>query len=327
MYKMIGGDSVEYGPVTAEQLKEWIAEHRANRHTLVQEVGTTNWVPLGQMSEFADALTAAEMAWQDTTRSLAEHDSDKTETSVQTTRKAEFRVTDCLGDAWSLMTRHPSLTIGGATLAWLIVTVLTFGTCVGGLLRIMISGPLYGGLAILYLKLIREEKTSLKELFAGFMGPFGQLMIVWLVARLVSDAGLALCILPGVFLKVIWVFGLALVADKGMPFWPALELSRQTVMANLPRIVTLLVLAYLPMVVFETYTIYRIGEYVIENFGNSTLAYDSEEFREKLKQLLGFAATLGFQEHFVLLLNLPFATASVLYAYERFFGRTKDRTC
>jgi hypothetical protein len=53
MYKIIGSDRVEYGPVPAEQIKEWIAEGRANDQTQVQLVGTNEWQPLGTVPEFA----------------------------------------------------------------------------------------------------------------------------------------------------------------------------------------------------------------------------------------------------------------------------------
>jgi hypothetical protein len=53
MFKIIGSDQSEYGPVSADQIKEWIAEGRANDQTLVQLVGTSEWKPLGAFGEFA----------------------------------------------------------------------------------------------------------------------------------------------------------------------------------------------------------------------------------------------------------------------------------
>jgi TM2 domain-containing membrane protein YozV len=56
MYKIIGKDGQQYGPVTAEQLRTWIAENRANAQTLVQGDGTQDWKPLGSFAEFAADL-------------------------------------------------------------------------------------------------------------------------------------------------------------------------------------------------------------------------------------------------------------------------------
>jgi hypothetical protein len=53
MFKIIGGDGKEYGPVTTEQLRQWIAEGRVNHQTLAQAEGDTQWKPLGQYAEFA----------------------------------------------------------------------------------------------------------------------------------------------------------------------------------------------------------------------------------------------------------------------------------
>jgi hypothetical protein len=56
MYKIIGADQKEYGPVTTEQVRQWIAERRANAQTKVQAEGSTEWKSLGSLPEFAAAL-------------------------------------------------------------------------------------------------------------------------------------------------------------------------------------------------------------------------------------------------------------------------------
>lgn len=56
MYKVIGVDGKEYGPVSAEQLREWIAAGRANAQSMVQAEGTEGWKPLAQLPEFAAVL-------------------------------------------------------------------------------------------------------------------------------------------------------------------------------------------------------------------------------------------------------------------------------
>lgn len=59
MYKMLGHDKAEYGPVSAEALRQWIAEGRANAQTLIQAAGATEFKPLAQFPEFQQALAAA----------------------------------------------------------------------------------------------------------------------------------------------------------------------------------------------------------------------------------------------------------------------------
>src|SRR5262245_52985035 len=58
MYKILGTDQKQYGPVTADQLRQWIKEGRANAQTLVQSEGSTEWKPLSAFPELADALAA-----------------------------------------------------------------------------------------------------------------------------------------------------------------------------------------------------------------------------------------------------------------------------
>jgi TM2 domain-containing membrane protein YozV len=58
MYKIIGIDGQPYGPVGADQIRRWIAEHRANAHTLIQSEGSTEWKPLVSFPEFAADLKA-----------------------------------------------------------------------------------------------------------------------------------------------------------------------------------------------------------------------------------------------------------------------------
>jgi hypothetical protein len=58
MFKIQGADQKEYGPISADVLRQWIAERRADGRTLVQAAGTTAWRPLAEFPEFAAALAA-----------------------------------------------------------------------------------------------------------------------------------------------------------------------------------------------------------------------------------------------------------------------------
>src|SRR5258706_10389878 len=59
MYKIIGADGKEYGPITTEQLRQWIAEGRANPQTKVLLEGTTEWKTLSEYPEFASPMPGA----------------------------------------------------------------------------------------------------------------------------------------------------------------------------------------------------------------------------------------------------------------------------
>jgi len=57
MYKIIGADEREYGPVNVDQLRQWIAEGRVNRQTKAQAESGGAWRPLTELPELAELLT------------------------------------------------------------------------------------------------------------------------------------------------------------------------------------------------------------------------------------------------------------------------------
>lgn len=60
MYQVRGGDQLEYGPIPAERVMEWIGQRRLDRRSLARRMGETEWRPLGEFPEFAAALAATE---------------------------------------------------------------------------------------------------------------------------------------------------------------------------------------------------------------------------------------------------------------------------
>ncbi|MGO8928842.1 MAG: DUF4190 domain-containing protein [Limisphaerales bacterium] len=56
MFKLLGTDNKEYGPISADQIRAWIAQGRANARTQLQAKGSTEWKPLAEFPEFAAAL-------------------------------------------------------------------------------------------------------------------------------------------------------------------------------------------------------------------------------------------------------------------------------
>lgn len=53
MYKIIGNDGKTYGPVAADQIREWIAQGRVENRTAVLPAGAVEWTFLGLLPEFA----------------------------------------------------------------------------------------------------------------------------------------------------------------------------------------------------------------------------------------------------------------------------------
>ena len=59
MYKIIGADGKEYGPISIEVLRQWIAEGRANGQTRVLPEGGTEWKTVAELPELAAPVQAS----------------------------------------------------------------------------------------------------------------------------------------------------------------------------------------------------------------------------------------------------------------------------
>ena len=58
MYRIIGADGREYGPISTEQLRQWISEGRAIATTRVLREGASEWTTLGALPEFSLLFSA-----------------------------------------------------------------------------------------------------------------------------------------------------------------------------------------------------------------------------------------------------------------------------
>ena len=53
MYKIIGSDGKEYGPVSIDQLRDWLAQKRLNARTRILAPGSTEWRAAGEVPELS----------------------------------------------------------------------------------------------------------------------------------------------------------------------------------------------------------------------------------------------------------------------------------
>ena len=223
MYKIVGADGRPYGPVTADQVREWIATGRANARTLAQSEGATEWKPLTAYPEFVEAL-AAQAAPPPVSPSAADHVDPNALADEVLKRDYTVDISGSLSRAWDLITRDFWPIIGISALVMLILAA-TNAAYVG----LILTGPLIGGLNWYYLKRIRGQQAGINDAFAGFTMAFVQLLLTSLVSGLLVGVGLLFCLLPGICLAVAWCLAIPLVIDRKLPFWDALEVSRKVV--------------------------------------------------------------------------------------------------
>ncbi len=323
MFKMIGGDGQEYGPVTAEQLREWILDHRANGQTLVQRVGQTQWQPLADHPEFAEALAEAARRYAADAAAASPPGEAAAPQAAPATSGAEsagrFGVLDCVSRGWGLLQRHMGLILWASFLVWILPTVLTFFGWPGALAAWVISGPLYGGLCVLVLKLARGRAGGFRDVWSCFDARFVPCLLVWVFTEAVTQLGLVLFLVPGIFLATVWVFSLPLAADRGADLGTALRESWRVVTPRFFRVLGLLALAFLPYVVFYAYSLGVTASWVVEQMGPGGMTSLSE-LLNRWPEFSRRGAVLGLQLHTVWVLNLPFAWAVVMTAYEDLFS-------
>ena len=58
MYKILGSDGNEYGPISAEKIRQWILEGRLEKKTPVLPDGAEDWVFLSSLPEFEQAFAS-----------------------------------------------------------------------------------------------------------------------------------------------------------------------------------------------------------------------------------------------------------------------------
>jgi len=257
MYKIIGGDKKEYGPVDAQQLRRWFTEGRVNGQTLVQGPNSTEWRPLETFPELAPIATEAvppvapamapATATASTGASLPDNDYD-------------LDIGGCVSTAWDIWKRNFGLLLSGVLVFMLVQLGLgLLGQIpILGLIftaaSIILGGVFMGGLYYFLLRVVRGELADIGDIFAGFRINVGHLILVNLVAALpgllIAGVGIFMklkwhetgpvfvvlvvlgglvALIPTIYLRVCWLYAVPLVIDKGMDFWPALGYSRQMV--------------------------------------------------------------------------------------------------
>ena len=263
MYKIIGSDQKEYGPVTAEQLREWFTEGRVNGQTSVWSEASGGWNPLTFYAEFADLLVSKPPM-------ASEPPPWGTQTGLPPdifTRDYDLDIGRCVGDAWALLKNNFGMVFGGIAIFFLIqlglsgLAQIPFVGLVFSLANIILTGPLMGGVYYFLLKHIRRQPAEIGDVFAGFRLAFGQLLLGYLVMVmliflaalpgiaiaafpiytmvqhhgaeagpvLLALLGFVVAMVPAIYLGTAWMFSLPLIVDKQMEFWPAMGASRRVV--------------------------------------------------------------------------------------------------
>ena len=227
MYKIIGADQREYGPVSADQIRAWIREGRLSAQSRVKSEGTEAWQLVHEFPEFtADLAIKTPPALPPLSPEPPKFSQVRADALAGEilARDYDLNIGNCLSRGWSLLMAD-FWPIVGVTALMIVILAVTNAIYLG----ILLNGPLVGGLFVFYLKRIRGTKSTINDAFSGFTMSFAQLLLASLVSTVLLIIGFFCCVLPGIYLAVAWKFTFPLVIDKQIEFWPAMEVSRKVV--------------------------------------------------------------------------------------------------
>lgn len=183
-------------------------------------------------------------------------------------RDYEVNIGEAVNQGWETFKRHAGVLIGASLVAYLVMVGGAVIPFLGVLIQLIVTGPVLGGIWLLFIKSARNEEPQFADVFSGFSSRFGSLLAAYLVPTMLT----MLCMIPlfivlalfiigpvfaasktgvppeigvvaivalvitfplvmlGVlYLSIAWIFALPLVADKGLGFWSAMNLSRRMV--------------------------------------------------------------------------------------------------
>lgn len=149
-------------------------------------------------------------------------------------QKIDVKIFEWIEQGWNLYKNNFGLLVLASVIA-LVLSTITIG---------ILTGPMIAGLIIVTLQLLRKEepKPDAGRVFKGFSYFLNSLlfMVIWGLAILIGSAILSIFPIIGQLLSLFFIyaaqaflmFGLYLIVDKQMNFWPASQESIQTVKTN-----------------------------------------------------------------------------------------------
>ena len=261
MFIIIGGDGKEYGPVSADQIRSWLAGGRANLDTKAKAVGTEAWQRLGDFPEFSSV--GARPTMPPPTIAVIVSDPKAFAEDLKS-RSTPIDISACIGRGFDLWKNNFLPLVGVTFLVLVVQTVASMIPFLGMLSSLLLNGVFLSGLYYFYIGKMRGEHRQVGDAFSGFSRVLVPAMLANLImsaiiigAMLVFSAPLIMfavkiamqgnhlesfptfsplavlgfCVggILVVYLSVSWVFTFPLIIDQGLGPWTAMEVSRRVV--------------------------------------------------------------------------------------------------
>ena len=286
-YFLISTDGRHCGPLSPGDVRVWLADGRASRHSRARRDGETAWMPLREMPEFEEVTRPPYVGGQSPSdppdaddneappRAVASFDNDMPPIQVGTGLDA----LTCFRRGWYLLNRDFALLAGWTLLVAIIIMLVGLIPRVGWLVGMVVNNLLMAGIYLLFLARMRGFGPSMADLARVVQSSAISIVLAGFAQLGMTAIGLVLLVLPGIYLAVGYAFVIPLIIDRGMPVWEAMELSRTTVHKQW----------------FQTFGLLLAAGLL----------------------LVGSAMLFGVG----LIVTLPLCTAAIMFAYEDLFGR------
>src|ERR1051325_1274431 len=181
MYKIIGADQKEYGPISADLIRVWIAEGRANANTQARLEGAANWQPLSTYPEFAMALG---LSHTPPPFSAGPPPAATVAATIEEVLARDYvlDISACFSNAWNVVTNNSGVIFAAVLIYFAIESALSLfgiipiiGPLISTGVNLLIAGVLEGGIFYVILRAIRRQPVNVGDVFEGFRSCFVQL--------------------------------------------------------------------------------------------------------------------------------------------------------
>jgi len=339
-YKIIGADQKEYGPIDAEQIRQWISEGRLNSQTRACLEGTQEWKPLGSFPEFGFIATPGAEPGPATGAG--------TPIPIEQVLAGDYTldIGHCVSRGWNF-SKNNYVTIFVPFLLMIVISLVT-----GGILQIvlktvglgrlpfaqqiylttpfklivnaLIQGPLTGGLFYIYLSAMRARATSIGDLFIGYKNAFADLFLGNLVIGLI----LSVCFLPYTIISAERMAPLMERVQQNPASMQPLEILSQFFSA-LASTAPALFLCMIPVTYLTVNWVFTVALIIDKQMGFWAAMRTSWKIVHKhWFQVFGLVVLAGLIDMsgvllccIGLVLTIPISLVIVMFAYEDIFGR------
>jgi hypothetical protein len=321
MYKIIGADGKQYGPVSAAQLLGWYREGRVNGQTLVCAEGSLDWKPFSAFPELTAGIGgAATLSPNIGTASAGAGIPLATDLHDSLPVDYDLDIGGCISASWELV-KNDFATVGGATAVLMLIQgAISLLGCIPligavfGIVSIVVTGPLLAGSYAFFLRAIRKQPHQIENIFDGFKVNMGQNILAYLVYKLLTIATM----LPG----------LILIAAPFLNFLPGGSHSISPV--GLLMVFAGLVIAIVPAVYCSVSWIFTLPLVIDKGLGFwDAMKVSRAQVGKHFWAVFGLAIVSGLLNvlGFVLccvglFVTMPMTFGSMMYGYETLFRKT-----